>query len=35
MRVSENRRYLEQNGRPFFYLADTAWKLFTAPDEAD
>ncbi len=35
MRVSGNRRYLEQNGRPFFYLADTAWKLFTAPDEAD
>jgi hypothetical protein len=28
-RVSENRRYLlDQEGRPFFYLGDTAWELF-------
>lgn len=27
--VSENRRYLAfRDGRPFFYLADTAWALF-------
>jgi len=27
--VSENRRFLvEKGGRPFFYLADTAWELF-------
>ncbi len=27
--VSPNRRYLvDQHGRPFFYLADTAWRLF-------
>jgi hypothetical protein len=29
LRVSENRRYLEfTDGRPFFYLGDTAWELF-------
>ncbi|HEX7962231.1 MAG TPA: DUF4038 domain-containing protein, partial [Terriglobales bacterium] len=29
LRVSDNHRYLEyQNGKPFFYLADTAWALF-------
>jgi hypothetical protein len=29
LRVSENHRYLEyQNGKPFFYLGDTAWELF-------
>lgn len=29
LRVSENRRYLEQSdGKPFFYLGDTAWELF-------
>jgi hypothetical protein len=29
LRVSDNHRYLEfQNGKPFFYLADTAWELF-------
>jgi hypothetical protein len=33
VRVSENRRHLVHDGRPFFYLADTAWKLFTAPSE--
>lgn len=27
--ISENRRYLvDEQGRPFFYLADTAWELF-------
>jgi hypothetical protein len=33
--VSPNRRYLEHDGKPFFYLADTAWKLFTAPSESE
>ncbi len=29
VRVSENHRYLiDQHGRPFFYLGDTAWELF-------
>jgi len=27
--VHENRRYIQyQDGRPFFYLGDTAWELF-------
>jgi hypothetical protein len=36
--VSENRRYLiDQDGKPFFYLGDTAWELFHRldRDEAD
>ncbi|HXI18416.1 MAG TPA: DUF4038 domain-containing protein, partial [Chloroflexota bacterium] len=33
MNVSANRRYLEHDGKPFFYLADTSWKLLTAPNE--
>ncbi len=29
LRVSENRRFLvHEDGRPFFYLGDTAWELF-------
>ncbi|MHB1556364.1 MAG: glycoside hydrolase family 140 protein [Isosphaeraceae bacterium] len=29
VRVSDNRRFLiDQHGRPFFYLGDTAWELF-------
>ena len=29
LKVSDNRRFLvTQDGRPFFYLADTAWELF-------
>jgi hypothetical protein len=29
LRVSENQRFLvDPNGKPFFYLADTAWELF-------
>lgn len=38
MRVSDNGRYLVGNdGTPFFYLADTAWKLFyeLTREEAD
>ena len=35
MRVSENRRYLEHDGRPFFYLADTSWKLLSVPTEEE
>ena len=37
-RVSEDRRHLlDQGGRPFFYLGDTAWELFHRLDreEAD
>src|SRR4051794_10182988 len=29
LKVSENHRYLvTEDGRPFFYLGDTAWELF-------
>ena len=29
LQVSENKRFLMQgDGRPFFWLADTAWELF-------
>lgn len=29
LKVSENHRYLQyENGKPFFYLGDTAWELF-------
>lgn len=29
LKVSDNGRFLvQENGRPFFYLADTAWELF-------
>jgi len=29
LRVSDNHRYLQyDNGKPFFYLGDTAWELF-------
>lgn len=29
LKVSENRRFLvHENGKPFFYLGDTAWELF-------
>ena len=29
LKVSENRRFLvHEDGRPFFYLGDTAWELF-------
>ena len=29
LRVSANHRYIEfENGKPFFYLGDTAWELF-------
>lgn len=35
LRVSANRRYLAYaDGRPFFYLADTAWELFHRCDRA-
>ena len=37
-RVSDNRRYLlDREGKPFFYLGDTAWELFHRldRDEAD
>ncbi len=35
MRVSENRRYLvDASGKPFFYLADTAWRLLYCTDHA-
>src|SRR5215470_5549798 len=29
LKITENRRYLQyEDGRPFFYLGDTAWELF-------
>ncbi len=28
IQVSENKRYLVKDGKPFFYLGDTAWELF-------
>lgn len=37
LRVSENKRFLvTEDGRPFFWLGDTAWRLSDlAPDEVD
>jgi len=36
LRVSANHRYLEfQDGKPFFYLADTAWELFHRLNRAE
>lgn len=38
LKVSDNQRYLvDANGKPFFYLGDTAWELFhrTTREEAD
>ncbi len=35
MNVSVGGRFLEHDGTPFFYLADTAWKLFTVPSLAE
>ena len=33
IRVSNNKRFLvTQDGKPFFYLADTAWELFHRTD---
>ena len=33
MRISENKRYIVgDDGRPFFYMADTAWRLFYCAD---
>lgn len=35
LKVSENRRFLQtKSGDPFFYLGDTAWKLFHRLDSA-
>ncbi len=30
LRVSDNQRYLLREGKPFFYLGDTAWELLNA-----
>jgi len=35
MTVSANRRHLLVDGEPFFYLADTSWKLLTVPTEEE
>lgn len=35
MNVSANGRALEHDGKPFFYLADTSWKLLSVPTEAE
>jgi hypothetical protein len=33
LKVSENRRFLvQEDGKPFFYLGDTAWELFNRLD---
>ena len=29
LRISENKRTFEKDGKPFFYLADTCWSAFT------
>lgn len=29
LQISKNGRYLEQSGKPFFWLADTCWSAFT------
>jgi hypothetical protein len=35
-KVSDNRRFLlDQHGKPFFYLGDTAWELFHRPGRED
>jgi hypothetical protein len=36
LKVSANHRYLEyENGKPFFYLGDTAWELFHRLDREE
>ena len=36
LKVSDNKRFLvETNGRPFFWLGDTAWELFHRLDRAE
>src|SRR5688572_14224689 len=36
LKVSENQRYLvTADGKPFFYLADTAWELFHRLNRAE
>src|SRR5713101_277592 len=36
LRVSPNGRYfIDQNGKPFFYLGDTAWLLFQRLDHQE
>lgn len=36
LKVSDNHRYLVfENGKPFFYLGDTAWELFHRLSKAD
>ena len=36
LKVSPNGRYLvDQNGKPFFYLADTCWLLFQRPNHEE
>jgi hypothetical protein len=36
LKVSSNGRYfVDQNGKPFFYLGDTCWLLFQRPDREE
>ena len=36
LRISDNHRYLQfENGKPFFYLGDTAWELFHRLDREE
>ena len=35
LRVSDNKRYLQNGDKPFFWLGDTAWLLFTNISEEE
>ena len=36
LRISPNGRYfMDQNGKPFFYLGDTCWLLFQRPNREE
>lgn len=35
LRISENQRTFERDGKPFFYLADTCWSAFTNIQEEE
>ncbi len=35
LRIGNNKRTIERNGEPFFYLADTVWSAFTNIEKKD
>lgn len=35
LKIAKNNRNFENNGQPFFYLADTCWSAFTNINESD